>query len=192
MAAMMMVTAMGCGASRPAAPGIRLAVLEASWQTRDPLPALAARAPLMDGMRTVPTVAVTAVDPDPACEPGDAECARRAGRTIAADRVVVTSMAALGETVLARVSVIDVRGGTREETRQRVVRGVNEARVRAALRELGALVVAPFAPPVATPWYEEAWLWAVGGAVVVSAAVAIVLGVALSNGQGHNIVVTPP
>lgn len=194
MTTMMAVAAIGCGAARPALTeptDARLAVLEVGWQTRDPLPALDARDPLMAGMRTVPSVTVVAVDPEPACEAQDAECARRAGRAVAADRVVVSSMAALGETVLARVSVIDVRAGTREETRQRVVRGVSASRVRAALHELGELVVAPFAPPRETPWFEEAWVWAVGGAVVVGAVVAIALGLGLS-GQGPDVVVTPP
>lgn len=197
-AASMMVWAMGCGASPPTvadATGARLAVLAVGWQTRDPLPSLDAREPLMAGMRTVPSVTVVPIEPEPACEADDAECARRAGRAVRADRVVMSSMAALGETVLARVSVVDVRAGTREETRQRVVRGVrgvSAARVRAALRELGELVVAPYAPARETPWYEEAWVWGVAGAVVVGAAVAIGLGLGLSSPEGPNVVVTPP
>lgn len=177
----------GCGAS---AVPVRLAVLPVAWQTRDAFEGLDERAPLTRGLASVEAVSVVDVAPEPPCG-DDAECARAAARTAGADRAVAASMASLGDTVIARVSVIDVRAGTREETRQRVVQEGTEARVREALVELGAATARGFAP-AAAPLWEEAWVWIVGGSALAGAAVAIALAVALGGSGGPDHVVTPP
>jgi DNA-directed RNA polymerase subunit K/omega len=55
------------------------------------------------------------------------------------------------------------------------------ARAVATVREPGPAVTGPAVPPARprppTPWYQRAWVWAVVGAVVVSASVAIPLAV---------------
>ncbi|MFK7990782.1 MAG: hypothetical protein AB8I08_32480 [Sandaracinaceae bacterium] len=187
--AMAMLTAAlitsGCAAAQ--APSLRIAVLPVQWATEDPL-ASDERVPLVEGLTA--TSGQTVLSPDSAC--ADEACAQEAGLAADAERVVLASMAALGETALARVVVLDVELGTQEQTRQEVIPSLAPDTVQARLRALGEAVGEPFATPRETPWYEEAWLWTTLGAVVVGGVVATVLGVTLSQGDGPDFTVVPP
>jgi hypothetical protein len=152
-----------CGSSAVRAP--RFALMPAAWRTRDPWPGLEERAMLRRGLSGL---RVDDVEPIDGCEDDEASCARRAGGD--ADRVIVTTMASLGDTVLARVNVIETRGAAGQETRQRVIEGANEARVRTAMVELGRAIAEPY---VRTPWYEEWWPWTIAGVLVAGVAAAI-------------------
>lgn len=183
----------GCATTQAPVSHTRIAVLPVSWQTRDTLPDLEERAPLREGLRSVSTVTVLEPDPEPPCDAEDDECMRRIGRELRADKIVVTTMAALGDTVLVRVSVLDVDRGTRDETRQRVVSNAVERRVREALSALGRQIAEPFAPERSEgEWYEQWWVWALAGTLLAGAAAAAVVGVAVSEQQGPDVVITPP
>ena len=180
----------GCGAAAPVRDVSRIAVLPVEWATEDPLPALDERAPLAAGLREASELEV--VEPRAACAEGDSDCVRRVGAEAGADRVLVASMASLGQTALARVTLLDSALGTGEQTRQEVISEVTAARVRAALEALGRDIGAPFAPQRPTPWYEEAWVWTVVGAVVVLTAASVAIGVAVSEQGAPDVVVVPP
>lgn len=167
-------------------PHARFGVLPASWRTRDPWPGLDERAALRRGLLARGHVSV--IDVATPAEPCEEECARRAASALDVDRVVLTTLASLGDTVLARVSVLDVARGTREETRQRVVRGADRGRITAALVELGRALAEPFAEE--TPWYERWWPWTIGAALIAGA-VAIGTGAVLGSQPGPDVVVTP-
>ncbi|MGE0792034.1 MAG: hypothetical protein AB7S26_40545 [Sandaracinaceae bacterium] len=179
--ALAILGAVGCASG----PRPRVAILPVVWRTRDPLTSLDERAPFADAMRR--TEAVDARDAERACEADDADCAREVGREAGAQHVVTLSMAALGETVLARASMIDLEGGTASMTQQRVVQSYDEAQVRRALSELGTSFADPFRGDD-TPAI-------VGVTVGVSAALAvaaIALGVALAPSDGPDQTVRPP
>ncbi len=183
--AMAMLMASGCGAT-PRGPSLRIAVLPVQWATEDPLPS-DEREPIVEGLRA--TSGQTVVTPESQCS--EEACAREAGQAADAERVVLTSMAALGQTALARVVVLDVSLGTQEQTRQEVIPSLAPETVRARLLALGEAVGEPFAAPNETPWYEEAWLWTTIGAVVVGGVLAAVLAATLS-GDGPDVTVVPP
>jgi hypothetical protein len=174
-----LVVIAGCGGAP--ARSARFALFPASWRT-ERAGGVDERAALRSGLSTVPSI--TTVDV-PSCE----DCAD-AARAAHADRAVATTLASLGGTVLARVSVIDVRGGTREETRQRVVREANDASVRQALFELGRAIAEPYAAEPA--WYETWWPWTAAAAILLGAGVAVAVGVTVGSQNGPDIVVTPP
>lgn len=176
----------GCGAQATVtAP--RMALMPSSWRTRDPWPALDERAMIRRGLGTIETV--DAEPGDEICD-DEAECARRAGREADADRVVVTTMASLGETVLARVSVIDLRGDAEEESRQRVIDDASEARVAEAMTDLGRAIAEPYLGR-RPQWYEEWWPWTIG-AVVLAGVVAAIAGVVVATDDQPDVVVIPP
>lgn len=177
-----------CGGAAPARTTV--AVLPVVWRTADPVEALDERAPLVDGMREVETVDVRTPNPSPPCDAEDSECARRVGTDEGAEHVLSISMAALGDTVLTRATLVDVGGGTAEQTRQRVVRSADEASLRAALRDLGLGVARPFAPE-GSDGVLEATL-ATTAVVVVLAGVALAIGLSLADQGGPDFEVTPP
>lgn len=181
---MAMLITSGCGAAP--APSMRIAVLPVQWATEDPL-AADERTPLVEGLSTS---GQTVLSPDSTC--AEEACAPEAGRAVEAERVVLASMAALGETALARVVVLDVTLGTTEQTRQEVIPSLAPETVRTRLFALGEAVGEPFALSRETPWYEEAWLWSTVAAVVVGGVVATVLGVTLSQNDGPDFTVVPP
>lgn len=174
-----MIALSGCGSAAIASP--RLALMPAAWRTSDPWPELEERDALRRGLRDVRTV-------DASCEGED--CAREAGRAVDADRVVVTTMASLGETVLARVSVIDLEGEAEEETRQRVIEDASAARVESAMTDLGRSIAEPYLPRGA-PWYEEWWPWTIGAVLVLGIGAAIAGGVVAGQRRIDSVIEFP-
>lgn len=183
--AMVMLMAAGCATSP--APSVHIAVLPVRWATDDPLPA-DEREPLVEGLRATSGQSVSTPESDCAEE----SCAQHAGQAAEADRVVLASMAALGQTALARVVVLDVELGTREQTRQEVIPTLEPEDVRARLVALGESVGEPFAPHEASAFYEQAWFWTVIGVALVGGAVATTLALTLDGGEGPDFTVVPP
>jgi hypothetical protein len=200
----------GCGpslrgapatASHPTAP--RLAVLPALWITPSPQCALDATKAALDGLSDSHAVepvraelppAAPGAAPSPACQE-DPGCVRRAGAASRAQKAIVIKLAELGDTVLTRISLVDVEGGTHELTRQQAVRAqpalVAQA-VRSMTLELGrSLGPEPTAPSPA--WYERWWVWAGVGVVVASAiAVPLLIRNSQETKNGPDVVITPP
>ena len=177
-----------CGAS---APRTTLAVLPAAWRTADALPTLDERAPLLEALEQSGAVEARAADPEPACDAEDSECARAAGHRAGAEHAVLTSLAGLGETVVLRVTVLEVEGGTTEQTHQEVLHSRDEALAREALRALGARVAQPFTDSTASDTLVT--VFSVGAAVAVAGVIALVIALAAETGPPNvDHVVVPP
>ncbi len=119
-----------------------------------------------------------------------------AGAHERAEKAVVTRLAELGDTVLVRVSLVDVRAGTQEQVRQEVVRGASAARVAAAIERLGGDLARPFAPArdeSGGAWYSSWAFWTVAGLLVAAAGTtATVLVVTQDGGRQPDGTITPP
>jgi hypothetical protein len=199
----------GCGAApgpgpeTPAAPSVRMAVLPAQWVTPDPKPTTKLTQAVLQGVRSN-----RGVEARPASEVSrpteeaipcqdDPECLRATGERAQASKVVVTKIAALGGTVLVRMTVVDVKGGTQEQTRQSVSQTAEEAALQQAVRDLAAKLAKPYALPdpvePSPSWYEKWWVWTVAGAVVTtSVAVPLMLRDREDEETPPDVVITPP
>lgn len=206
----LLVGATACGASNTAPPPSAppsssppIAVLPAVWVTPDPSSTEALTGAAVEGLRQTPGVRAERVrvpvrqHDDSACH-DDIACMRAASRKAKAARVLVTKLAGLGDTVLVRMSLFDVSGGTNEQTRQSVVRTSDDASIRAAVRTLAHEMGKPFGKPRSPEppeesWYEQWWVWAGAGAIV-SAGVAVPLMMREDPAQDPNpdVIITPP
>ncbi len=194
--------------STPSArPMVPIAVLPSVWVTPEPSRNFDATAAAIDGLvashgvtarrATVPPPPETA-EPSVACH-DDLGCVRRIGGAMKARKVVVVKLAELGDTVLVRIAMIDVEGGTQEQTRQSVVRGAEPSRIAEAVRSLSLELARPFGPPPAPQppapaWYEHWWVWAGAGAVVAAGVATPLLlrGKDETPTQQPDVVIKPP
>jgi len=202
----------GCGAApgpgpetpaAPAAPSVRMAVLPAQWVTPDPKPTAKLTQAVLQGVRS--NRGVEAQPASMASHPtkegipcqDDPDCLRTAGERTQASKVVVTKIAALGGTVLVRMTVVDVKGGTQEQTRQSVSQTAEDAALQRAVRDLAAKLAKPYALPdpedPSPAWYEQWWVWTLAGAVVTtSVAVPLMLRDREEEETPPDVVITPP
>lgn len=202
------LTAVACGGSSAASgqprdargarrTQTRIAVLPPVWVAGGTTIELDAAAAVGRGFGRYPSVRARTAslgERDAAECAEDLSCVREVGAHERAAKAVVTRLAELGETVVVRVSMIDVEGGTQEEARQEVVRNANAARVGAALERLARELGRPFAPPEPPPdaWYERWEVWAGGGVLVAAGVTATVLVVSGGGGRGPDGTITPP
>src|SRR5688500_11598969 len=106
----------------------RIAVLPAVWVaggTGLPVDARRARARGLEaeGGVSVRTAEIESTgERDAASCAEDLACVREVGASVRAAKALVTRLAELGDTVVVRVSLVDVGGGTQETARQEVVR----------------------------------------------------------------------
>jgi hypothetical protein len=124
------------------------------------------------------------------------------GRRVGADKVVSVKLAELGDTVVVRLTLLDVRAGTQEQASQRVVQGARAPAVDAAIRGLARDAARPFAPPERSEprespeWYEQWYTWAGAAAAVAVGAGAVILGTAGGDegetGRSPDVTVRPP
>ncbi len=196
--------ALGCGASQPRPNDARaarasIAVLPTVWATSDPSLRVDGARAIEHGLGGVRGLSVVdaqrvrrRLGSAPASCPEDVACLRSVGRQLGADWVVVVKLAELGHTVLARTRMVDVLGGTQEQSVQRVVHDATAARVAAVLSAMANDLGAPLVPRPPTAWYAHPWLWVAGGAVLVGAAVVVAV-LAIRGGQTPpDAIVTPP
>lgn len=199
----------GCGAApgpeprAPSAPSVRMAILPAQWVTPDPKPTSELTQAVLQGVRSNRGVEAQAasVPSGPAqdaivCQ-DDPDCLRTTGERTQASKVVVTKIASLGGTVLVRMTVVDVKGGTQEQTRQSVSQTSESAALQRAVRALAAQLAKPYALPApeqpSSPWYDQWWVWTVAGAVVTtSVAVPLMLREPDEEETPPDVVITPP
>ncbi len=202
----------GCGAApgpgpetpaAPSAPSVRMAVLPAQWVTPDPKPTAKLTQAVLQGVRSNRGVeaqpASVASHPTKEGIPcqDDPDCLRTTGERTQASKVVVTKIAALGGTVLVRMTVVDVKGGTQEQTRQSVSQTAEDAALQQAVRDLAAKLAKPYALPdpeePSPSWYEQWWVWTLAGAVVTtSVAVPLLLRDREEEVIPPDVVITPP
>jgi hypothetical protein len=178
-----------------------MAVLPAQWVTPDPKPTTKLTEAVLQGVRSNRGVdaqpASAASHPTKegiACQ-DDPDCLRTTGERTQASKIVVTKIAALGGTVLVRMTVVDVKGGTQEQTRQSVSQTAEDAALQHAVRDLAAKLAKPYAlpDPVETSWYEKWWVWTLAGAVVTtSVAVPLMLRDREDEEIPPDVVITPP
>jgi hypothetical protein len=198
--------ASGCGgaeprvsdASRTRAPA-RVAVLPSTWATEASVEGVDPSAALARGLTKSETLdAVHGADVTRALEgredtcADDPECVRSVGRDLGVDRVAALSLAGLGATVMIRVRLVEVESGAEETSRQAVVQDASAERVDGAIFEIGQ-ALAP-APPSHAPeprWYQRWWFWTLV-AVAVGGGVAAGVVVSRDDGQGPELVITPP
>lgn len=174
----------GASATRP-----RVAVIADAWRSPASLPGVRARDALVEGLEE--SGAVEARRSDAICD-DDVECLRAAGVASRVERVAAPDLAALGTTVVLRVSVVNVDGATREQTLQRVVRDATASRVHAVARGLGLDLARSLSPPVPSEWYQEWWPWTIGGTLVATAIAIGITAALLSAGRGPDVTVIPP
>jgi hypothetical protein len=199
----------GCGAANgpepqaPSAPSVRMAILPAQWVTPDPKPTSELTQAVLQGVRSNRGVEAQAasVPSGPAQEAiacqDDPECLRTTGERTQAAKVVVTKIASLGGTVLVRMTVVDVKGGTQEQTRQSVSQTSENAALQQVVRDLAAQLAKPYALPApeepTSSWYEKWWVWTLAGAVVTtSVAVPLMLRDPNEEETPPDVVITPP
>ncbi len=199
----------GCGASpgpapeTPSAPSVRMAVLPAQWVTPDPKPTTKLTQAVLQGVRSnrgvdaqAASVAAQPTEEAIPCQ-DDPDCLRATGKRTQASKVVVTKIASLGGTVLVRMTVVDVKGGTQEQTRQSVSQSAEDAALQRAVRDLAAQLAKPYAAPdpeaPAPSWYETWWVWTLAGAVVTTGvAVPLLLRDGDEEETPPDVVITPP
>ncbi len=108
-------------------------------------------------------------------------------------RLIALRVGRLGQTVLLRLTLFDLRRGARQGSWQETLVRPDEASARAALARM-VTGVAPAAPPP-PPWYRRWWVWTTAGAVVAGVVVTSVL-LATRGEQreagGPDVVITPP
>ncbi|MFO0615696.1 MAG: hypothetical protein U0414_24085 [Polyangiaceae bacterium] len=210
-------SALGCGASsarpapsgagaRPAAPeakATRIAVAPPRWATSAPFELECASDALARGLSSMGGVDIVRIDHldafDARCEE-DAGCIEALARDAGATRLLWTELAALGDTVLVRARLTDLRSSTEEQTLQEVLHDVDAVVLRTGLDRVGARVGKPFAPapapllpPRERPVVEEPGLWVGLGLGTAAAITAVVLGVTLgAAAESPDLVVTPP
>ena len=162
----------------------RIAVLPAVWVAGGTGLSVDARGALTRGLEAEGGVTVrnaeveTSGGQDAASCAEDLSCVRRVGAGARAAKALVTRLAELGDTVVVRVALVDVGGGTQETARQEVVREATAARLDAALERVAREIARPFVPPrppEEDAWYERWEVWAVTGVVVTAASVAAAL-----------------
>lgn len=207
LALVIVAVALGCAKSEPAKsaaqhPAITVTVMPESWATSSPRTrvdaARASRATLrgMRGLRVI-DAAVTARAVRGEGLPGcgdDIACVRRVGQRARSDKALVIKLAELGDTVLVRLDLFDVKRGEQQRTLQRVVRHASAARVAQAIEELTAEAARPFAQPEPErkAWYEQWYTWLGVGAFVVTTTVVGVVAARAQESSKPDLVVTPP
>lgn len=184
--------ASGPGAAAPrAAAKVRIALLAPAWATEPPGPPVDV-APLIRGLESSGGVTVTSLPAAASCEPEPA-CLEGALGDNPAEEVLSVRLAALGDTVLVRASLVDRKRGTQDAARQEVVQGLTPQVLSAALERLGIALGAPFAPapPPPAPIVKTAWFWGVvAGAVALTAAIAG--GAVYAAERRPDVVIVPP
>lgn len=154
-------------------PQVPIAVLRPAWATPSP-PFAVDVAPLVRGLSANGGLRPEVTGTDSACveQPG---CLVDAYSSSPFAHVLVVRLAALGDTVLVRATLLDPRRGTEEAGRQQVVQNATLPRVEEALFALGTDLASPFAPPPRPPpsIAKSGWFWAIlaGGAAVTGAAI---------------------
>lgn len=151
-------------------------------------------AALIAGSQELGGVRAMAIDEGPECA-AEPPCLRRLDSQ-ALDKLVTVRLAALGETVLVRGTLVDIRSGTQDESRQVVVNSASGPRIDAAMRELGRAFAKPYAPPPVvpkkqTPAYETWWFWTTLGASLAVTG-AVVTGVVVATQPQPDVVINPP
>lgn len=170
-------------------PQLRAAILSTQWTTAA-VPGVEAervvhRTLNSRGMSNVKT-ANPSVD-RPGCY-DDLACLRDLGSRLLVDKLVVIKLAALGETVVARLAIVDVARGQQEGTLQEVVHAADTRRVEQAVARLSTDLTQRWAPR-RTKWFERWWVWAAGGVALAGAATLLIV---LPNGSGPDIIIMPP
>lgn len=198
----------GCTPARHAAdpaterPLVRVAILPPLWVTSQPTVRLDAAREAARELSTLRGVALAdrqraaeLTNGEQSCQE-DAVCVRRVGRKLQVDKAIVIRLAELGSTVIVRVSLVDARGSSREQTNQQVVRGASGERVGRAIGRMSAELVRPLLPSepeVEQAWYEHWWVWVTAGTLVIGAVVtAVVIAVMNADEESPDVVVTPP
>lgn len=194
--------ALGCAqAPAKAAPtraSATVTVLEPLWMTGEqplkvpPKQGVERALASLRGVRVAPSK--TPARPEGSACQQDTACIRAVGREAKADKVMVLSLAELGDTVLLKLSVVEARGTNKEQAFQRVSK---TAKVEAALAELTREAAKPFTQPEPKrepSWYERWWVWAGAAAVAAGATVVILLTTGDDSPAQHepDIVITPP
>lgn len=186
--------------ARVAAP-VRIAVLPPVWVAGGSTLSVNAESAVMRGLGAQGGVAAQRTSADALGERSAAQCAEdlacvcEVGARERVAKAVVTRLAQLGDTVVVRIALVDVRGGTQEQVRQEVVRDATAARVSAAIERVGRELARPFAPsrePQRGAWYTS-WPFWTGVAVLAAAgATATILVVTQDNGRQPDGTITPP
>lgn len=123
----------------------------------------------------------------------DLPCVREVGRGLEVDEVVLLRLARLGDTVLVRMTLVDVAGAMREDTRQEVVQGATAERVERSVGRLAADLARSVAPDPSERLARRWWVWTLSGTALV--AVTVLTAWAATRGDGGNgpdVVITPP
>lgn len=183
-------------------PLIRVVVFPEHWLTLTPSIDVDAAAAASVGLtesggvevqdRTTTAGAVAAGDGECSEEP---ECVRAIGRELDVERAVVIGLAELGDTVLVRVSVMDVVGGTREHTRQEVVHEATAQAVEAAISRIARELGQTYAPQRETErrWYQRWWVWTIVGVALAGGAVGAIVGTTVVDDEPQpDVTVTLP
>jgi len=193
----------GSAETSPAKPRVRIAVAPPRWATSAPFEARGAFDALARGLSSMGGVDIVRIDElesfDSACAE-DATCAEALARRTGASRLLSTELAALGDTILLRARLTDLRSSTEEQTLQEVLQDADAAALETGLDRVGARIAKPFAPPPPPlipprdkPLAEEPGLWLGLGLGTAAAITAVILGVTLGgSAESPDLVVTPP
>lgn len=145
---------------------------------------------LLQVLREAPGVEPAAKEARTPCDLRERACLRRLHRELEADSIVVLRVGRLGDTTVTRLTVFDLKQGTRQGTWQEVLRAAQRDR---GIKQAMQRMVAAFAPPPAAPrpWYTRWWVWTAAGVVVAGAVTAAVLATRPSD-DGYDRSIVPP
>lgn len=100
-------------------------------------------------------------------------------------------LAALGDTLLVRLVLFDVRSGAPRQTAQEVVHRAGPEASDRAFQTALALLLPPPAAPKRRAWYAEPWFWG-GAAVVLGVGSVAVWALTRDSSRPPDAIIVPP